>query len=254
MQKLRKIVRDAGVLHLGSRAIAFVYRRAIRPLLPKEPVRYAGIVTGVDRRWGDGRVPALWRPYAGRDMPEYEAALLQGLEQHVREGDRVVVVGGGYGVTATFSAQRAGVSGRVECYEGAREGTERVRRTAERNGVADRVRIHHAVVARPISVYGAQPEGAVVAPGDLPECDVLELDCEGAEVEILRHLRISPRVILVETHGLFGAPTPLVLELLRERGYQAEVIGVAEPRMKEYCEKHDIRVVAGTRADGPAGV
>ena len=44
---------------------------------------------------------------------------------------------------------------------------------------------------------------------------MLELDCEGAEVEILRELTIQPRVILVETHVLYGAPTDSLLRYMR---------------------------------------
>ena len=146
MQKMRQIARASGVLGLGSRAMGFVYRRAIRPLLPLTPVRYAGIVTGIDRRWGDASVPRLWAPFAERDAPSYEAALLRGLDQQVRQGDHVVVVGGGFGVTATFAAIRAGAAGKVECFEGAREGTERVRRTAERNGVEGRIAMGEKVI------------------------------------------------------------------------------------------------------------
>jgi hypothetical protein len=68
------------------------------------------------------------------------------------------------------------------------------------------------------------------------------LDCEGAEVEVLRELTIQPRVILVETHGMYGAPTDLVASLLEKRGYIVSHRGVAEPRMDDYCTKHDIRV------------
>jgi hypothetical protein len=74
---------------------------------------------------------------------------------------------------------------------------------------------------------------------------VLQLDCEGAEVEILRELIVQPRVILVETHGLFGSPTDLVASLLEKRGYVVSDRGVAEPRMAEYHTENDVRVLLG---------
>jgi hypothetical protein len=76
---------------------------------------------------------------------------------------------------------------------------------------------------------------------------VLELDCEGAEVEILRELTIQPRVILVETHGLYGAPTHLVASLLEKRGYIISDRGVAEPRAAHHCTEHDLRVLLGIK-------
>ena len=108
--------------------------------------------------------------------------------------------------------------------------------------------IHHAVVAKSIAVYGSGSDvGAVLPPSQLPPCNVLELDCEGAEVEILRELTIQPRVILVETHGLYGAPTDLVASLLEKRGYIVSDRGVAEPRVADHCTKHDIRVLLGIK-------
>lgn len=249
MRKILQISRTYGVKGLASRLVAFAYRRGIRPLLPSvAPVRYGGIFIA-DLKWGDRSVPALWRTKYLEDVPEYEAALVSGLKQHGRPGDRVLVVGGGLGVTATIAALQVGPTGQVECFEGAREGVERVRRTAEINGVSGRISVHHAVVARSISVYGTAPDRDVVAPADLPPCDLLELDCEGAEVDILREMVIRPRVILVETHGLFGASTAVVSGLLQERGYRVSDHGVAEPRLQGYCETQDIRVLFGVYGD-----
>jgi hypothetical protein len=180
-------------------------------------------------------------------VPEYEAALATGLRIHVKLGDRVVVVGGGIGVTATIAALEAGPDGSVECFEGAREGVSAIGQTAVANGVAGRLTVHHAVVARSISVYGEEPLGSVVNPADLPHCDVLELDCEGAEVDILQQMTIRPRVILVETHGVYGAPTELVSALLHQIGYHVTDLGAAEPRYKTLCDERDIRVVVGLR-------
>lgn len=233
-----------------SRAVAFAYRRAIRPLLPlAEPVRYAGVPTALTRTWGDASIPATWYPPHLQDVPDYEAGLVRGLNEHVKPGDRVVVVGGGIGVTAAIAALEVGPSGHVDCFEGASEGVEKVRETARRNGVADRLDVHHAVVARSISVYGTEPEHAVVEPRDLPDCDVLELDCEGAEVDIIQGITLRPRVLLVETHGIYGAPTERVTAMMEAIGYTVTGYGIAEPRLRALCEQHDIRVVVGVRAE-----
>jgi hypothetical protein len=75
-----------------------------------------------------------------------------------------------------------------------------VQQTVARNKVTN-VTVHHAVVAQARAVWGRRSDmGAVLPPSELPPCNVLELDCEGAEVEILREMNIQPRVILVETH------------------------------------------------------
>jgi hypothetical protein len=244
------IVRDAWVTGLAGRALAAAYRRGVRPWLPSAgPARYGGVPVAYDRKWGDRRVPARWVPDEAKDVPEYEATLIAGLKELVRPGDRVVVVGGGVGATAITAALQAGPAGSVRCFEGARESVEKVRRTAEINGVSDWLVVVHAVVARPVSVYGTAPDEPAVAPSELPECDVLELDCEGAELDILRDMTVRPRVVLVETHGLYGATTPALTGLLEERGYRVRRRGVAEPRLRRLCEEHDIQVLAGVREE-----
>jgi hypothetical protein len=216
------------------------------------PVHFAGIPTCHDRKWFDRAVPESWREGFIADLPEYESGLVGALREHVRPGDRVVVVGGGAGVTAAVAALQAGDAGRVICFEGAREEVEQVRRTAERNRLDGRLTVHHAVVARSIAVYGTEPDRPALPPTDLPDCDLLELDCEGAEIDILQELIITPHTILVETHGDYGAPTSLVSSLLESRGYRVSERGVAESRFREYCERHDIRVLVGTREESPS--
>jgi hypothetical protein len=254
IRKALHIVRHDGIGSLGSRAVAFAYRRGVRRWLPGHPVYYAGIPVAHDRKWGDRWVPSRWRPKSIEDDSEYEAALVGGLREHVRPGDRVVVIGGGVGVTATIAALQAGPTGHVRCFEGAREGVQKVKRTAALNGVAHLLTVEHGVVARAISVYGTAPERDVVRPEALPDCDVLELDCEGAEVDILQQMTIQPRVILVETHGLYGAPTALVSSLLEDRGFRVSDNGVAAPRKRAYCERKDIRVLVGVVQQERVGV
>jgi hypothetical protein len=121
-----------------------------------------------------------------------------------------------------------------------------VRQTAARNNV-NNVSVHHATVAKSIAVYGSGSDlGAILPPSQLPACDVLQLDCEGAEVDILRELTVQPRVILVE---MYGAPTELVASLLRKRGYVVSHRGAAEPHHDDDCSKYDIQVLLGTNRD-----
>jgi hypothetical protein len=62
-------------------------------------------------------------------------------------------------------------------------------------------------------------------------------------------MAIRPRVVIVETHGVYGAPTGRVRALLEAQGYRVTDRGVAEPRERELCEECDIRVLVGVRAD-----
>jgi len=240
----RDIVRAQGVSGLGGRGVAYAYRRGVRPWMPGKPVRYAGIPICLDRKWGDALVPKRWLSFDAKDKPGYEAALVAGLRETVRNGDSIVIVGSGFGVTAVVAALSTGPSGRIQCFEGSKHYVSVARQTAARNKITN-ISIHHAVVGKSIAVWGDDVGAAIKPPSELPACDVLELDCEGAEVDILRDFVIQPRVILVETHGLFGAPTELVASLMEKRGYVVSDRGVAEPRVGDYCMKNDIRVLLG---------
>ena len=237
-------------MNIFARGVGYVYRRTLRPLFPvTEPVRYAGVSISRDRRWLDGSLPSPIRPFNVHDIPDYEDALARGIEAHVRAGDRVVVIGGGEGVTVVLAAIRVASTGSVVCYEGARYCVERTNATVKRNGLDSRVTVHHAVVAEAIAVYGHKTDAAIkiVKPTELPECDVLELDCEGAEVSILTKMSLEPRAVLVETHGVHGAPTAAVRDLLAGRGYEVTDLGFAEPSRLQECIDGDIRVLAAVR-------
>ncbi len=238
---------------LVQRALGLAYQRLVRSWLPGRPLIYAGIPVCYDRKWGDSIVPRAWRPDVGyetgyTDEPGYEVALISALHESTRPGDRIVVIGGGVGVTAVIAALCTGPSGTVACFEGSKQYVRHIQETARRNNISNIV-VHHAIVSKPIAVYGEESDfGDVISPDQLPECDVLELDCEGAEVDILQTMTIRPRVIIVETHGAYGAPTPLVETLLSGLGYRVRGLGLAEPRIEDVCVEKDIRVLLATRS------
>jgi len=51
-------------------------------------------------------------------------------------------------------------------------------------------------------IYTGNEEPYVVSssPTNLPQFDVVDMDCEGAKLAILNNLSIKPRLIIVETH------------------------------------------------------
>jgi hypothetical protein len=249
LRKVQDILRAQGVSGLVDRAMAYAYRRGLRPLIPRHSVRYAGIPICCDRIWSDRFIPKTWISHdeLQEDQPGYEAALVAGLNESVVPGDRVVIVGVGVGVTAVVAALRAGPLGTVECFEASEQYVGIARKTVARNK-ATNVNIHHAIIEKSIFVYGTGSDlGPIMPASQLPPCDVLQLDCEGAELNILHEMNIQPRVILVETHGLFGAPTDLVAFKLQKRGYMISDKGPAEPDPSCHCIKNDIRVLLGTK-------
>lgn len=154
--------------------------------------------------------------------PKNKSATHNGLETYAGPGDTVVVVGGGFGVSSIKAAQETAPDGQVIVYEGAREHIPLIEETAELNDVADRIEIRNNVVGEAHDIYGSWAERDMVSPEDLPECDVLLLDCEGAELSIIEDMAISPRVCLVECHPAYGATVWNVESLLIGHGYNIE--------------------------------
>lgn len=219
-------------------------------------LKRSGVPTGeFELRLGDRLLPPPFLPvhlheyHPNFSVPRFEDALLEGIRQHVRPGDRVVVVGGGLGVTSTVAAKQAGSEGQVIVYEGSEEMCSITRRTLAINGVEKNTEVRHAVVGEAISLRGDDTEGSPsrVDPGDLPKCEVMELDCEGAEITILENMQVRPGSILVESHGIHGAPTDEVRRILRDKGYAVRHTQVADSRLEKTCIENDIKVLFATR-------
>ncbi|WP_440989039.1 FkbM family methyltransferase [Haloarchaeobius baliensis] len=182
-----------------------LYDNTVRDHLPRKVKVYNGVSLNTGRLLDTNVV-----------SEDYKQGTIDPLRELTRPDDSVVVVGGGHGVTAVVAA-RQGES--VVVYEGGRELAERVRETARLNRVDDRIDVRHAIVAEGKEVYGDETGSTVVSPADLEECDVLELDCEGAEEPILKGMTIRPRVIIVETHPGFGVDPTEIRSLVTGWGY-----------------------------------
>lgn len=223
------------------RIVQFVYDNTIRPYLPKKVAVYNGVPVKKVRLFDQDIT-----------TPEYEGALIAGIRKWATKGENVVQVGGGLGVSAVASVRAVEPEGSVIVYEGSQKYLSKVSETLSLNNVEDSVQIQHGVVGSDESDVrlgvGGEEQNAqtnvdranVVNPEDLPACDVLVLDCEGAEKIILERLEITPRVIIVESHGVFGSPTDLVKEKLRKLDYKIE------QEIPEVVEE-DVYVITATR-------
>lgn len=193
----------------ASGPVQAMYNRFLRPHLPYKLSTHNGVTA---------RGAKLF-DFQDR-FPEYETAIIDSLRDRVETGDDVVVVGGGFGVSSVVAARTAGSTGSVVTYEAGADQYELVQEALELNDVEDRVFVEHAIVGSAVSLYTPPGDADVVDAGELPDCDVLEMDCEGAELEILRDLEQRPRTIIVETHACFGAPETDVHMELDRLGYE----------------------------------
>ena len=191
-------------------------------------------------------VPSL-EPEVGRDYkPDREAACGDALRRHVERGDEVTVIGGGRGLTTVIAARMTHLEGSVTAYESNSAMLEMLHRTIEVNRVADLVTTVHAAVGsvseQAEELFGPG-DGEKLDPAALPPCDVLEMDCEGAELEVLQGMECRPRTIVVETHAPLGVPPEDVEATLDGIGY--DVIERAPAGMYD-----ELTVLTATRRDG----
>lgn len=205
------------------------YNRSIRPRLPRDLGVMVGVV-GPYARWLDLS--------KDRTSPHKETHAKLASE-NASAGDEVVVIGGGWGISTVHAALQGA---EVHVYEAAREQAELLEQVIQLNHVADRVTVEHAVVGPEIDVWGSS-EGAVrYRPDDLPECDVLEIDAEGAEVSILEQATHQPRTIIVEYHPQFGAPSGRVARLLDGLGDWEDVASYPS-------DNGEVGILVANRAD-----
>lgn len=191
-----------GRLHSRYNAL---YHFELRGRLPTryETVTLNGVECLVEYSLLDRFVPFYKPPWPATDEPAYEATEVDAVQSYCSTGDRVVVIGGGLGVTAIVAAHMVGPEGTVDVYEPSGEAYDRIRANVAHNGLEGVIDVHHASVTaetNPSFTYRDNVTPRVVAPGDLPDADIYEMDCEGAEVPILEGLTVRPDVLLIETH------------------------------------------------------
>lgn len=215
-------------MRTSRRIVQWCYDRFLRPHLPRKFGYFNSVLT---------RSPRLLD--ANDYDPDYEGPLLEGVRSSVESGDSVVIVGGGIGVSSVVAAERAD-SGPVTVFEASADRVSDIVATLEFHGLTDKVRVRHAAVGQVFQTWGRRGGDGAVSPDDLPNCNVLVMDCEGAERPILRGLTIRPRTIIVEYHEHLGAPRSEVVGGLERLGYSVELLGVesADP---------DVGIVRGTR-------
>jgi hypothetical protein len=197
LERASEIFREEGCIQLIKRSFVHGYNTVVRPFIPiRHYPTYNGVSIG-DRetRWFDGVV--TWETPRGEDIPDYEEPAVNVLRRYTDEGDKVVIVGAGKGVTAVIAAEEVGPNGHVTAYEGSDYWVGVAMKTVELNGVDEWTEVHHTVVAENISVYGSAEGAQTLDPVDLPECDVMELDCEGAGIPILKSMSIRPRMLTI---------------------------------------------------------
>ena len=209
--------------------IQTAYNKTIRLFLPKKVAVFNGVAyPGV--KLLDNQVC----------FPDYEGALIAGIRQHATPGDDIIIIGGGRGISTVAAARTVEPSGSVTVFEGSRDYLNVIHDTLDLNDITDGVTIRNAIVGEDRGVWGDTAGVDIVPPRDLPDCDVLVMDCEGAEQIILPELPITPKTLIVESHGHLDSPTDDVREKVENLGYE---VGCVKPEVA----KKDVFVITAHR-------
>jgi len=191
-----------------------LYDRLFRPYLPYKISVHNGVAVKDKVKLFDFR----------DTFPDYESALVSAIRTQVQEGDSVIIVGGGFGVSTVAAVEATGRKGEVETYEGSSKQFQIVNNTTRLNGVEDCVNTNHAIVGsfldHSTEFYGKSGNAEIVNPSSLSKSDVLVLDCEGAELEILSNISNNLNIVIVETHGFLDSSEQDVRSILTKKGYE----------------------------------
>lgn len=197
----------------GLSLLRKVYNKTIREYLPYK----LGILNGV----------AVKHKFKILDLSsssdKYELGLCKSIRNYVCSADTVVIVGGGLGVSSIVAANNVGKDGVIHTFEASNAQYSKINTTISLNKADDRVNLNHSYVSKVNKTsekkYGSSEDAKFVPAKDLPKCDVLELDCEGAEINILENMTICPDVFIVETHGYMGSKKSDVKKILDKLEY-----------------------------------
>lgn len=231
INKVVKAIKEGGITTLLVRSGRYTFK----VLNIRKPVKYKNVTFIHPQQYFNYIMPFL--------KVSYEPAVLKASEKFVEKNDDVTVIGGGRGITAAKSYKQS-QSGTLNVYEGNKSFCKKIMpKTFNLNNV--KANIHHAIVGPGNNVYGNQENPEKVNPSKLPECDVLELDCEGSEIEILNNITIKPRVIIVESHGMYNSSSNEVKKCLQNLGYNIAFEQYAEEG--DFVVKNDVKVIAGVK-------
>jgi len=206
-KKIKRLYRDHGFSGLIG-AVAFKFLAKCFHV----PSRKIAVFNGIAVRGASF--------YAKTDIfPEHEAELISAIRDYVKHGERVLVIGGGSGASTVAVAHQVGITGSVVSYEANKNSFARTRETVNLNKVDDRVEVYHTIIEKPVHLLGEIGNPTTLAAKELPDCDALVMDCEGAELPILENIKVRPRLIIVEAHPTLNSPKEEVKKLLDRLEY-----------------------------------
>ena len=197
------------------RAVQILYTHTIRPYTGLQSGKTNGSILIPD----NAEVPEnllikKYDKYITPSLKYYKSINSEMIHKYSTEGDSIVIVGGGHGVTSVAAAKSVGAEGCVDIFEGSRDRVKTIKDTLCLNDVVSKYTVHHEVVGTRSKVVGSINGADTVHPKTLPKSDLIEIDCEGAELDILKNIVHEPKYIIAETHPNERSTKELILNVL----------------------------------------
>lgn len=176
-----------------------------------------GVDVPIEIKSIDKYIPFYQPAYPTTDDPFYEYTEAEAIRTYAKEGDDVVVIGGGLGVTSVIASRVTG--GNVTVFEQSPSTYRILKRTINANECSDDVTLRCAAIGEASEsnlTHQNLSKINKISPMQLPEADVYEIDCEGAETTILRTMEAKPPTLLIETHN----NNREVISILEKKDYE----------------------------------
>jgi hypothetical protein len=170
-----------------------------------------------------------------------ELGILLSHDDIYQKNDIILAVGVGSGISLIHNCKKDRVSEAFIGIDGSRDQIEIAKDNARLNKVDfSKFKLIEGYVGNPTNIYGSDNQKTTkIIDINQFNFDILELDCEGSEIEILQDLTARPRHIIVEMHPIFRSiDIDVFLDSMRNKGYE---LGKAYTINGDFVESMDIR-------------
>jgi hypothetical protein len=131
-----------------------------------------------------------------------ELGILLSHDDIYKENDIILAIGIGSGISLIHNCKKERGPESFIGIDGSKDQIEIAKDNARLNGVdLSKFKLIEGYVGNPTNIYGSENQKTTkLIEINHMDFDILELDCEGSEVEILKDLTARPRHIIVEMH------------------------------------------------------
>jgi hypothetical protein len=150
-KKAKKIINKDGYLKL--------FNILILKIIPKITVKLIEIHNGIPI-FVEKKVPIFFNRV--KKYPVTEEGIAAAHRKLTGLGDRVVIIGGGLGVTAVIASKLVGDTGIVIVYEGGDKSFKNLNQTIKLNNLEKVCNVYYAIVGNGVDIYGGNSINAIL--------------------------------------------------------------------------------------------